>query len=148
MKEQEWLEKYIPIHDELNDTNLWDTKDPILKAVKSNHVWTLCDEGGDEYIIAGFHYVNRLGYYITEVPWEDELMSIECESEDEGYICEICDEDIPHGKYFSCDNCGAILCDQHSFEDKDDHNRILCGECLEEVRSCRDMERDIDDGQR
>jgi hypothetical protein len=45
-----------------------------------------------DLIVAGYHYVNRLGYYITEIPWEDEddyaLLSVEVECEcynEEGY---------------------------------------------------------------
>jgi len=32
-------------------------------------VWTVLDVDGDLQIVAGFHYVNRMGYIITEKEW-------------------------------------------------------------------------------
>jgi len=32
-------------------------------------VWTVVDADGELYIIAGFHFVNRMGYIITEKEW-------------------------------------------------------------------------------
>lgn len=34
-----------------------------------NKVWTLVDTDKGLRIIAGFHLVNRVGYFITEFPW-------------------------------------------------------------------------------
>lgn len=67
-------------------------------AQKENRVWTIveCDEANEEdvtddvvydttnddddnyqppclYIISGFHYVNRQGFLITEIPYEQEI---------------------------------------------------------------------------
>jgi len=54
-----------------------------------------------DLIVAGYHYVNRLGYYITEVPWDDEydyaLLSVETE-------CECYDEETGEGKD-ECNEC-------------------------------------------
>lgn len=33
-------------------------------------VWTLLEADGKQYISAGYHRVNRLGYFITEIAWE------------------------------------------------------------------------------
>lgn len=45
-----------------------------VKAVADNalnRVWTLIDgEDGFLYVSAGMHFVNRIGYVVTEVPWE------------------------------------------------------------------------------
>lgn len=56
-----------------------------VRRTDETRVWTVIDidlscgephpyegEDGDNcwVIVAGFHYVNRLGYLITEVPWE------------------------------------------------------------------------------
>lgn len=32
------------------------------------YVWTICCEGSDEYYVAGFAKVNRMGYMIATVP--------------------------------------------------------------------------------
>lgn len=44
-----------------------------VKSAPSNHVWTVVDgDEGSLYVIAGFHYVNRVAYFISEVPWESD----------------------------------------------------------------------------
>lgn len=45
--------------------------DTIYKAYeeKPEHVWTLVECEGKMYISAGYHWVNRMGYYLTEKPW-------------------------------------------------------------------------------
>lgn len=41
-------------------------------AENYKRVWTVLDGGGRWCVLsAGFHYVNRLGYVITEQEWED-----------------------------------------------------------------------------
>ncbi len=46
----------------------------------NKHIWTIVDnEDGELIIIAGLHFVNRLGYLITAEAWEDEY---------EEYICD------------------------------------------------------------
>lgn len=44
------------------------------RGLTSNHVWTILESGdGDDdalYVSAGYHLVNRLGYIVTEQPWE------------------------------------------------------------------------------
>ena len=59
------------------------------------YVWTYVTGDMCDLIIAGYHYVNRLGYYITENPWDNEdttvLLSVERE-------CECYDEETGEGK--------------------------------------------------
>jgi hypothetical protein len=44
-----------------------------VKQKENKHIWTIVDnEDGELIIIAGFHFVNRLGYLITDEAWEDE----------------------------------------------------------------------------
>lgn len=44
-----------------------------VKTKLNKHIWTIVDTDGDNFvIIAGFHFVNRLGYFVTEKAWEDE----------------------------------------------------------------------------
>ncbi len=91
MNEQQWLNEYNPIEFG-TDGILWDNDHPILKLVPANHIWTLLDEGGETWISAGAHFVNRLGYYITEKPWTDPDMTIELESENEDEEEDHCDD--------------------------------------------------------
>jgi hypothetical protein len=48
-------------------------------AKKSNRVWTII-EGDDDslFYVSGFHYVNRLGFIISEKEYEGH-MEIECD---------------------------------------------------------------------
>ncbi|MDP9904744.1 hypothetical protein [Arthrobacter bambusae] len=39
----------------------------------SRHLWTIVDADGDLYALTGWHYVNRVGYLITEQTWEEEI---------------------------------------------------------------------------
>jgi len=77
LTEDDWLEEYQPIEDEANLTDLWDTDDPILKVIKPEHIWTLVEEDDDGYIVSGFQFVNRLGYYITRKAWTESI-AIKC----------------------------------------------------------------------
>jgi len=91
-----WAEKFKPIHNHFSndpDQDMFETYgeevDYVTKA-DNKYVWTWIQGDMSDLIVAGYHYVNRLGYYITEVPWEDEddyaLLSVETE-------CECYDED-------------------------------------------------------
>ena len=94
---QKWEEKFKPIHNHFSndpDQDMFETYGEELDFVckqDNNKVWTWIQGDMSDLIVAGYHYVNRLGYYITELPWEDEydlaLLSVEveceCYSEDE-----------------------------------------------------------------
>jgi hypothetical protein len=41
-----------------------------------NTIWTEVDGDSGTYIVAGYHYVNRIHYYITENAWDDEYTEI------------------------------------------------------------------------
>lgn len=75
----EWEEKYQPIKNHI-DTNasysgaMFETYGEELEFIRSypdqKKVWTLLEADGKQYISAGYHHVNRLGYFITEIAWE------------------------------------------------------------------------------
>jgi hypothetical protein len=48
--------------------------DFVIKTHNENpkKVWTIIEADGDMYISAGYHFVNRIGYFITEQEWENE----------------------------------------------------------------------------
>lgn len=80
---EEWKEKYRPIPNSLLDNAyeglMFETYGVDLTTVnaylndgdKRLQIWTLCDEDGVTWITNGYHYVNRQGYFLTEVPFED-----------------------------------------------------------------------------
>lgn len=42
----------------------------FVRSQPANHVWTLSSHGP---LISGFHVVDRVGYIVTEVPWEEDM---------------------------------------------------------------------------
>lgn len=90
-----WAEKYKPIKNHLStdpDTQMFETYDAeweFIKAQDPRYVWTWITGDMSDLIVAGRAFVNRFGYYVTEVPWDDEdeyvLLSVEeeCECYDE-----------------------------------------------------------------
>jgi hypothetical protein len=76
MKEKEWAEKYQLITNHLtNDGYSYETYGEELEYVMlqdTNHIWTELDGDEGVYIVAGYHYANRIQYYISVVPWESD----------------------------------------------------------------------------
>jgi hypothetical protein len=68
---EEWVEQYKPHTDEFGDPKMFDTHGEEGKSAASTPnelVWTYLEGDTGTLITEGYHYVNRLGYYITEVP--------------------------------------------------------------------------------
>jgi len=78
---ERWSNTYKPVLNETNphasfDGTMFETYGPELEFVRSSqpdHVWTyVTGDNNEDIIVAGFHFVNRMGYFITEFPWKDE----------------------------------------------------------------------------
>lgn len=87
------------------------------------HIWTEVDGDSGTYIVSGYHFVNRIQYYITNKPWDDEYTEVptwvfrNCECVDEevdGILtyngdpnpdCEICDDGLID---IDCDSVVAL----------------------------------------
>ena len=90
-----WAEQYKPKTNHLSkypDEKMYETygnEVEYIQTVDPKYVWTLVTGDMCDLIVAGYAYVNRLAYYVTEVPWENEedyvLLSLEkeCECYDE-----------------------------------------------------------------
>lgn len=84
-----WVDTYQPITNTFDknasfDGHLFETYGVEVAQVRNtptNRVWTLVECDGETQIEAGFTYVNRIGYFITEVPFED-LIVIPITTED------------------------------------------------------------------
>jgi hypothetical protein len=51
-----------------------------VKQTDNKYIWTIVDGDDEDLIImAGFHFVNRFGYLITNEPWEDEYEQYVCD---------------------------------------------------------------------
>jgi hypothetical protein len=98
----QWADKYKPVG--TGETRMFETYGADLKTVLGTHpnyVWTWMQGDMSDIICAGYHLVNRLGYYVTEVPWTNEddycLLSNEVE-------CECYDSETEEGKA-DCQQC-------------------------------------------
>jgi hypothetical protein len=85
-----FLEKYKPVKNHLDESAGWDgclfeTYGEELDYVQSiaisnvKKVWTLLDCDGKQFITSGFHFVNRMGFFVTEIEAEDTTEEYECE---------------------------------------------------------------------
>ena len=118
-------EKYKPVVNHLdkyagpnNVSRMFETYGPEVKYVQSvdeKRVWTWVDGDACSLLLAGYHYVNRLGYYVCEEPWEtgneQVLLSVEVE-------CECYDEEaygpytLPNGhEYWESGNPECKVCE-------------------------------------
>lgn len=77
--EQRWVQDFQPVINPNNNWggsySAWETYGNDLTHVLEQDprtIWTEVDGEGGTYIIPGMHYVNRIQYYITAVPWADE----------------------------------------------------------------------------
>jgi len=86
MTYDEFFEKYKPIKNDIVETSAFDgymfeTYGDEYKFVISNSldkkVWTILEGDDDDlFISAGLRLVNRLGFFVTELPWEDENIEL------------------------------------------------------------------------
>jgi hypothetical protein len=110
-----WEETFKPIKNNITNGEdihfeTYGEEYEFVKAQDPNHIWTEVDGDSGTYIISGWHYVNRIQYYITENPWTDEYTEVpswcyrRCDcTEEEGFEdgnpdcteCEFGDIDIP-----------------------------------------------------
>lgn len=112
----EWAEKYKPIKNHFSkdpDELMFETygeEVDYVKSVEPNRIWTYLDGDLCSIISAGWHYVNRLGYYITEVPWtnEDDYVLLSVEKECECYDDERDDGELGDPDCKECEGCGYV----------------------------------------
>ena len=68
---EEWVEEYKPYTDEEGNPRMFDLfgsdKDSV-DAHPDSLIWTYLEGDTGVLITEGYHYVNRLGYYLTEKP--------------------------------------------------------------------------------
>lgn len=95
MTYEEWVDKFKPTYNHLvRDASFEGTMfetygaelDYVLsitRATPLSRVWTYIDGEGGTYIVEGYRLVNRIGYFITEVPYEEDSFYEIQVSEDE-----------------------------------------------------------------
>jgi hypothetical protein len=91
MDTSEWEDQFKPITNHLDSNASWqneegdgimfETYGEELEYVKKKHkenpncIWTLMDsdDGEDTIVVEGYHFVNRIGYFITENPYQERV---------------------------------------------------------------------------
>ena len=76
-----WVDTFKPIknhlvkYDQLTFETYGEEVEFVQKA-DNKYIWTEVDGDSGTYIVAGYHWVNRIHYYITTNPWEDEMTEV------------------------------------------------------------------------
>ena len=84
---EDWEYRYKPVINHIGDNPSFqnekgegimfetygDELDYVLELANQvpNHVWTYIDGDDGTYVTNGYHLVNRIGYFITQVPYDD-----------------------------------------------------------------------------
>lgn len=87
---ENWEKEFRPINNPFGergwDGKMFETYNPDLEFVlKQNpkNVWTWWDTEHGSEITAGYHLVNRVGYFVTEKPWDEPMHSVDVEINEE-----------------------------------------------------------------
>jgi hypothetical protein len=115
----EWCDVYKPIQNHI-DTNasfdgaMFETYGDEVAFVKEqdgSYIWTYGDgDDGGSYVWNGWHFVNRIGYFITEVPCPADT-TIQIKVSSYWYYCEGCSAEIEddgqliNEKFYDFDCC-------------------------------------------
>lgn len=141
LTEEEWFDTFKPIPNHIDDNASFQTEDGVgymfetyddeLKFVQSqepNRIWTYCDgDNSGTYIFQGMRIVNRIGYFVTTVPFDG--------SKD--YQIQINDEDL-----YECENCGEVWEDEVAALHYDKFEDLQkCAGCatMEEIQELEEM---------
>ena len=119
MTEDEWIATYKPIKNHL-DTNasfngeMFETYGKEVEFVKQqnpNTIWMYGDgDDGGGYVWSGWGFVNRIGYFVTEVPFPDNT-TIQVQLTVPFYFCENCESELEDP-----DNLIRDAFDEHDLE--------------------------------
>ena len=127
---EEWVDKYKPITNHI-DTNasfdglMFETYGEEVEFVKqagNGHIWMYGDgDDGGSYIWNGWGFVNRIGYFITEIPFTpDDTVQV-----------------VVSHNWFYCENCNAEFEDPNNIirDAFDEADLLKCPQCatLEEM---------------
>lgn len=99
MTYEQWIDKFKPIQNHITPDSSFggemfetygDDLEYVLQVARKTNgllVWTYIDGDGGTYIVEGYRLVNRIGYFVTQVPYDDsdayEIQVSEDEDSDE-----------------------------------------------------------------
>ena len=121
----EWCETYKPIPNNIVEDSSFDgamfetygAEVAFVKKADEAHIWMYGDgDDGGTYIWNGWHIVNRIGYFITEVPCPPDT-TIQVKVSSYWFYCEGCSAEIEddgqliNDKYYDlgfCPECATV----------------------------------------
>jgi hypothetical protein len=76
-----WEETFKPITNSIRNNGdfafeTYGEEQEFVRNYDPKFIWTEVDGDSGTYLVAGYHYVNRIQYFITENPWEDEYTEV------------------------------------------------------------------------
>lgn len=134
----DWCEQYKPVRNTIDsnpsfDGCMFETYGAEYEAVKAADpacVWTYIDgDDGGTYIVNGWHYVNRIGYFITKLPFDDSNADYQVEvSEPDpiyAFFCEMKGAELPYGIEYSDDIEGDDIYSVEWYATKEERDEII-----------------------
>jgi hypothetical protein len=125
----EWCETYKPIINHIDTNASFDNGDggtmfetygdevAFVKEQPEDRIWTYGDgDDGGSYVWNGWSFVNRIGYFITEVPCPPDT-TIQIKVSSYWFYCEACSAEIEddgqliNDKYYDlgfCPECATV----------------------------------------
>jgi hypothetical protein len=129
--EEQWEYRYKPEPNHLRSDASWlgcmyetyGEEVDYINSLPAELVWTYMEgDDGELLLVAGRHFVNRIGYLVCEVPWEDENLLVDLGWE--GETCDYCGVATDNGAGHFQEELGN---DHPQAEDR------LCTECYENI---------------
>jgi hypothetical protein len=101
----------------------------FVKVQDPNRIWTYCDgDNGGTYIFQGMRIVNRIGYFVTTVPFDA----------NKDYQIQISSDDV-----YECPTCNLVWEDEMAILHYDKFEDLeKCAGCatMEEIKEIEEME--------
>lgn len=141
LTEDDWFDKFKPLPNHLDPNASFNDGDhgymfetygkelEFVKAQEPNKIWTYCDgDDGGTYIFEGYRMVDRIGYFVTTLPY----------NETQSYQIQVYDPDL-----YQCENCGEVWEDETAILHYDKFEDLQkCAACatIEEIQELEEME--------
>jgi len=128
---EDWLKEYQPITNHIDKNASFQNEDgsgimfetygdeyEFVKSQEPQYIWTYGDgDDGGSYIWNGWSLINRLGYFITNKPFPDNV-TIQIKVSSYWYYCEGCGEEIEddgqliNDRYYEYERCPICITEE------------------------------------
>ena len=108
---EDWCKTYRPIPNYLDDNasfngamfETYGEEVAFVKAQDPNKIWMFGDgDDGGLYIWSGWGFVNRIGYFVTEVPCPDDV-TIQIQVGEPDLTCDFCGDTLEENETHDCE---------------------------------------------